>query len=127
MIDLPSEIHQAHDNAAIASSLAQWCGVPMPGALDGQIIGAQENSYAIAQCANVGQTKERNITWMNERFRATWYPEHDHVLLFDHRADPNETVNVAAEYPDVVASAMTTLTRSCVRSWRPHQGRVSPW
>jgi arylsulfatase A-like enzyme len=92
----------------IYPTLMDLCGVKMPHETDGNSLVPLLDNPA-ATWANVTYGYFRNgISLRTERYRLTKYfrKQEPTVELYDHNIDPNETKNIAAEYPEIVDKLM---------------------
>ncbi|WP_299547304.1 sulfatase [Seonamhaeicola sp.] len=97
-------------NALVASvdiypTICELAGVEKPKGLDGQsMVTILDNPKAKGK--DMVHSYWRNIISMrDDRYRMAVFKKEDkqEVMLFDHNKDPNETINVANENPNVVA------------------------
>jgi len=105
---------QVVSSVDVYPSLMEWCGIPVDFPLDGQSLGALVKEGKDANRANVSYSYfNKGITMRNERYRLTRYfrDQEPTVELYDHKLDPLETRNIAAEEPDVVAALMPQLEK----------------
>jgi len=96
-------------------TLAELCGLELPGELDGTSLvpqledpGSASDGRASSYWRRAGRAKGHSVRtqrWRLTRWRRAG--EQIFVELYDHQADPEESTNVAAERPDVVAELST--------------------
>jgi iduronate 2-sulfatase len=98
-------------------TLAELCGLVPPGGIDGRSFARMLNDpHAPGKPAAFGfWAAGRAHSVRTARYRFTrWTAPHEptHVIqaeLYDHDADPEETVNIAADHPDLVQELDTQL------------------
>ncbi len=88
----------------IYPTILELCGVEMPHPTDGKslmpLLGSSIQNW---EEASFGYFKN-GISLRTERYRLTKYFRSQEPLieLYDHKTDPNETINIASENPDIV-------------------------
>ena len=100
----------------VLPTLAELCGLPVPGGLDGRSLRPQLQDPAAPSAKPAfgfwtgGQRTVRTDRWrlIVQPGRSPAEPQ---VELFDYRADPDETRNRAADHPDVVRDLLAQLAR----------------
>ena len=88
----------------IYPTLMEWCNLEMPHETDGKsLMPLLENSDAEWENASYGYFRN-GISLRANRYRLTkYFRDAEPVIeLYDHQTDPNETKNIAIEYPDIV-------------------------
>jgi arylsulfatase A-like enzyme len=129
--DLPPRIDSVMSNCDVLPTLAGLCGVACPEGLHGRDVLARreagEPHEAAALCAP--SAGHRSFTLYDDRWRCSYYPDHDYVELFDHQSDPEERRNLAAEPAHRArAAGMVERLRELLVEWyRPRQGRWGAW
>ena len=92
-------------------TLADLCGLPAPPGLTGSSLAPLlEDPARPGKNGAFGYWRNRT-TLRTDRYRITEYSgdEDPAVELFDHQNDPLETVNVAAEHPEIVEKLLAQL------------------
>ena len=98
-------------NRSIYPTLMELCGLKGPDNLGGQsILPLLKNPDQAGKGFALGYWHNRR-TIRHDRFRLTEYTNETApaVELFDHKSDPNETQNVADQFPEVVARMQEAL------------------
>ncbi|WP_236959072.1 sulfatase [Joostella atrarenae] len=107
------EVTPIVETVDIYPSLLELCGVKMPHKVDGESF-VEVLKGSNAQDDNVAYSYFRKgITMRTQRYRLTKYyrEQQPAIELYDHKEDPLESVNVAAEHPDIVADLMPLLEK----------------
>jgi arylsulfatase A-like enzyme len=107
------------ESVDIYPTLAELCALAPPEHLDGRSLAPQlqDPSSAGKQATYGFWAAGRAHSVRDDRYRFTrWTASGDpervvQLELYDHAADPDETVNIAAEHPDLVKSMTETLFR----------------
>ncbi len=95
-------------------TLMELTGIPTDFPLDGQSLVPLMKSGRDAQRAAMAFSYFRNgISMRTDRYRLTrYFREAEPTLeLFDHQNDPMETVNIAGEFPEIVAALLPQLEK----------------
>lgn len=96
----------------IYPSLMELCGVTMSHETDGKSF---VSLFANRKARNINEVAygyfNNGITVRNKRFRLTRYFREDEPVfeLYDHKKDPHENHNIAAEYPQKIKRLMKVL------------------
>ncbi len=88
----------------IYPTIVELCHLQMPHETDGKsLVPLLKNGNASWQNVSFGYYN-KGISMRTDKYRITRYfrAEEPIIELYDHQADPNETRNIAAEYPDLV-------------------------
>ena len=96
----------------IYPTLMELCGVKTLPELDGKSFAGLLKKGKSNKWENVAYSYyNKGITVRNERYRLTKYfrEQQPVVELYDHKTDPYENRNVAAQHPEIVAQLMKTL------------------
>jgi len=92
----------------IYPTLMDLCGVVMPHETDGRsLVPLLDNPLAKWNEVSYGYYR-KGISMRTDRYRLTKYFRNQQpvIELYDHQMDPNETKNIAAEHPEIVAKLM---------------------
>jgi arylsulfatase A-like enzyme len=92
----------------IYPTLMDLCGVNMPHKTDGRsLVPLLDNPLAKWDEVSYGYFR-RGISVRTSRYRLTKYfrDQQPVIELYDHQTDPNETINIAADHPEIVAKIM---------------------
>ncbi|MHC4787635.1 MAG: sulfatase family protein, partial [Planctomycetota bacterium] len=130
--DLPGRVALPMSNADVLPTLAGLCGVGTPGHLHGEDIVAAVRSgadrYALAYCNGLSPARS-NYTVYDSHHRMTLHSATGHVELFDHRADPGETRDLASEPSS--RGAVKEMTRviqdALLHHYAPRHQHVARW
>lgn len=101
-------INEVVSTIDIYPTLMDLCGVEMPHETDGKSLVPLLNN-PLAKWDNVSYGYYRKgISMRTSRYRLTKYFRNQQpvIELYDHQTDPNETRNIAAEHPEIVAKLM---------------------
>ena len=133
--DLPARVDTPMSNTDVLPTLTALAGINAPEWCHGtdiaQVIREDQdhlagNHVALAYCTN-GNLGMTNYTLYDDTFRFTLYPHTGYVELFDHRIDPGECRNLAAEQPERVRAMREIIQERLLRHHRPILARVSAW
>jgi arylsulfatase A-like enzyme len=76
----------------------------------------------------VEQRGDRNVAWLEGRWKAIWSPDVDRLELYDLTADPGERSDLAGQHPEqarrVAASARDWLERCQAGAGQPGRARI---
>lgn len=120
MIRVPgTEPQKINDGTVVSSvdiypSLMEWCNVPVEFPLDGQSLTKLVREGADPDRDNLAFSYfNSGISMRNERYRLNRYfrSQQPDIELFDHQADPLESKNIAAEYPEIVEQLLPLWER----------------
>ena len=104
------------ESVDIYPTLAELCGIPAVEGLDGNSFVSVLNDPE-EQPSNIafGYFK-KSVTLRNNDYRLIKNLGEDNtpIELFDHKSDPNETVNIASKFPKVVELLLPTLENASV-------------
>ena len=98
----------------IYPTLIELCGLKMPHRTDGRSCTELLKKTENTEWNNAAYSYYRNgISVRTERYRLTRYfrEEAPVVELYDHKIDPNENVNIAEDFPEVVSRLMPILEK----------------
>jgi arylsulfatase A-like enzyme len=108
-----TRLNQIVSSVDIYPTIIDLSGLNMPMMTDGKSLLPLLNN-PMAQWDNLSYSYFLNgISLRTDRYRLTrYYREAEPAIeLFDHQADPNETLNIAAEHPDIVEKLMPVLEK----------------
>jgi choline-sulfatase len=124
---LPHRYEGAMSNVDVLPLLASLCGVPLASAVHGSARlrdGAGE--VPVLSFASTGYARWVGCTVYDDTHRYTTYPVGGIDQCFDHRADPGECRNLAAE-GKVPSRLRGLLAEGLLRCWQPNAGQLSVW
>ena len=116
---LPNQVKKGKPTDAVVETvdiyptLTELCGIADVEGLDGQSLVSLLNNPK-AQKEDVAYSYYKNsITMRNDRYRLTKYYGEEGIVyeLYDHKNDPNETINVSAKFPDIVDTLKPILEK----------------
>jgi len=121
IINVPGTKHAANSNSKIVETvdiyptLMELCGVAPPNNLDGESL-VDLISDVNANHENLAYSYWRNgmgLTLRTEKYRLTKFiNDEDSIFeLYDHEKDPMETINIAADYPKIIAELLPLLEK----------------
>jgi arylsulfatase A-like enzyme len=129
---LPHRSPAAVSNADVLPTLCGVCDVAGPSLLHGEdvrdVMASGRRRPVMIQSSG-GPPQDLNISIVDDRHRLTWYPQADHVELYDHERDPMEWRNLADD-PRAVGvrdDLLQSLQRHFIQATTPRYGRVSTW
>ncbi len=105
-------VSQIVSTTDIYPTLMELCGTPVKHKLDGESLTGLMENPADKTWRNTAYSYYRNgISVRTENYRMMKYfrKEQPGIELYDHKTDPNETKNVAAENPDIVKKILPVL------------------
>jgi len=110
----------------IYPTLAELCGLPLPSHLEGMSLAPvlRDSSASVKTAAFSQYPREKfmGYSMRTDRYRFTrWVEKADHtkvdaVELYDHQADPQENVNIAADPKN--AELVAGLTEQWLKGWK---------
>lgn len=113
----------------IYPSLAELCGLPKPGHLEGTsfapLVKNPDMTWKQAAFSQYPRSALMGYSMRTDRYRFTrWVNRKDHsqvdaVELYDHQKDPMETVNIAIDPKN--AKLVETLTEQWTKGWKAAQ------
>jgi arylsulfatase A-like enzyme len=94
----------------IYPTLCELCDIPLPTDIEGQSFVPLLDEPGLAGKEAAFGYYNNGITMRTERYRFSVYARDGQRTyeLFDHENDPNETVNVAGDHPDVISKLLAT-------------------
>ena len=98
----------------IYPTLMELCGTPVNHSLDGTSLSNLMNNSKTSDWENTAYSYFRNgISVRTDRYRLTKYfrDNSPKIELYDHQNDPNETKNIALEFPGIVNQLMPVLEK----------------
>ncbi len=101
-------INEVVSTVDIYPTLMDLCGVEMPHETDGQsLVPLLNNSKGSWEEASYGYFRN-GISLRTAKYRFTKYfrEQEPTIELYDHQSDPNETINIAGEHPEIVKKIM---------------------
>jgi arylsulfatase A-like enzyme len=131
-VELPERVKDIPmSNCDVMPTLAYLTGIDIPENLHGvnilDKIRKNEEHYAFAFCAD-GTSDSVNYTVYDKRFRFTWYPDADDIELFDHKNDPGECKNIAADVDDnLKVEFKNKIKDSLIKYNNPIHSRLCAW
>jgi arylsulfatase A-like enzyme len=128
--DLPARVAAPMSNVDVLPTLAALAGITPPAWCHGrdiaEVVRSGAEHRALAYCAN-GLPAVTNYTLYDAHHRFSLYPHTGYMELYDHREDPGECHNRAAERPDRVARMRRVIEASLLQHRTPILARVSAW
>lgn len=101
------------ESVDIYPTLMELCGIPINHKIDGESF-AENLASSNYEKNDVAYSYYRNgISMRTKKYRLTKYfrPDQPTIELYDHEIDPNETKNIAAENPEILADLMPKLEK----------------
>jgi arylsulfatase A-like enzyme len=130
--DLPSRVDRVMSNCDVLPTLAALAGLQQPTGIHGRdilpVIREARSHIAMAQCFT-GDPAGNNITVYDDRYRLTWWPEHQVVELFNHIDDPEEIHDIAdcPETATVRLELLECLKEQTLRHTNPILSKLGGW
>ncbi len=129
---LPRRVDVPMSNCDVLPTLAGLAGVRAPDHLHGRdirsVIQDGKEHFAFVYCAD-GVPQSVNYCVYDESHRFCYYPHDGQAVLYDHRKDPGECRNVAAEpaYHATAARLLGVLRENMLKHYNPILARVGAW
>ena len=129
-VDLPARVDTVMSNTDVLPTLAALAGVDGPDWVHGvdmvRVVHEGTDHAALAYCSN-GHPGMTNYTVYDNAYRFTCYPKTGYTELFDHRTDPGETQNLAAQQPERAVAMRHLIEERLLLHRNPILARVSAW